>query len=382
MAVPAQPPCCVAVRSPHRLLLVGATGYTGELVARELIAAGAPFTAVGRDASRLQAAFRGGAAAPMIAADIEDPADVDKLITPDALIVNCVGPFGLRARVLARMVAERGATYVDVTGEEPFVAFSRANLDDLARNTGALLVHACAFESFPADLLACQICDPAAAYADIASYYRVPVSAVSPGTRLTARLAARGGTSTYDRGTFVPRGPGSFSRDVVLPFAGEARVAVFAPYPEVRFWPARYHTRSAASFLLLRPAEAALVGAGPAKPRRSVAAIVAHEARRRRPGPTEEQRRGHEFAVGVVATGEDGRRELATLTGRDPYGLTAAIAARASLELLGNAGAGLSGVRSPAEVFDPVSLHRLVAEDHGVRFNLGLARQVLPSSLG
>jgi short subunit dehydrogenase-like uncharacterized protein len=352
---------------PERIVLLGAAGYTGRLVGSALRSAGLPFVSAARDLSRIPEAEA------RLRVNVENPDDVGRVAQAGTLLINCVGPFLLRSRHVARAAAAAGAVYLDVCGEEPFVAFSQSELEQSARRSGALLVHACAMESFPADMLVAQMCDRRQAYEDLSAYYQLPAAGASPGTVLTMRLIAGWRTATYRDGAFHEAPPGSFTRDAEDAGIASDLTAVFAPYPEVRFWPVRYATRSASSFLLMHPAEARVLRATAAHRRvRSVENVVARHLTRKRPGPSPEERRNHHFSVAVTATARDGGRSLARLTGRDPYGLTAAIIAWAAGQLMnGNADTAASGVRAPSEVFDATGLHA----EYGEQFQLTVVRE-------
>jgi putative NADH-flavin reductase len=341
-----------------QVLLLGASGYTGRLVAEELIAERVAFTAVTRDAARLEdaRATLESAGVGVLELDVQDAAALARLITPDHLVINCAGPFQLHARDVVTAIANAGATYIDICGEASFVAWCQAELNDVAQRSGALLVHACAFESLPADMLARLLCEAALAYVDISSYYIAPAGATSPGTLLSMRLVSQATQYVYEEGEFVAQAPGTVVGEVELPFAGEARSAAFAPYPELRFWPRRYATRSAASYLLLRDMEAALMRRRSPPRARPIEELLAQHQRQARPAADAQKRRTHAFSIGVVARREDGAGDVAWLTGVDPYGFTASIAAWSCGQLLHRLASGplsATGVVGPGDVFDP-----------------------------
>lgn len=387
-----------------RICLVGAGGYTGRLVAERLLQLGVPFAAVTRAAAKLPASWREhGDAITVVEADLLDVGDVSRLVTSYRLFVNCAGPFQWYSHELVRGVALAGGAYVDVCGEAAFVAWSRSALHERAQGTGALLVHACALESLPADLLAASICEPGRHYERIVAYYILPAGAASRGTLQSMRLVASQKAHAWDDGHYVERAPGSDEGPVELAVADGIRHAIFAPYPEVQFWPRRYTVRSAGSYLLVPPLQAKLMqvrqrqgrlistgatstaaassvaeptvsregGAGPAAGADGVPATES-TGEPRRDGPAEGARRGHAFTVAVQAIAE-GADELVWLTGRDPYGVTAHAAVWAALEIAGMS-ERRAGVWGPADVLDGTRFLRAAAEwPFGVTLHRGSA---------
>lgn len=63
-----------------------------------------------------------------------------------------MGPFHKYGSGLVAACAENGTSYVDITGESPWVAEMIAAHDDKARETGAIIVPMCGFDSIPSDI--------------------------------------------------------------------------------------------------------------------------------------------------------------------------------------------------------------------------------------
>jgi short subunit dehydrogenase-like uncharacterized protein len=140
----------------HDLVVYGATGFVGELVAGYL-ADHAPaevrIALGGRSRERLEK-LRGrlGVDWPLIVADADDEIAMAKLAAAGRVVVTTVGPYLQHGRTLVRACAAAGTDYLDLTGE---VIFHRRSIDEneeLARSTGARIVHSCGFDSIPSDL--------------------------------------------------------------------------------------------------------------------------------------------------------------------------------------------------------------------------------------
>ncbi|MCF8590388.1 saccharopine dehydrogenase NADP-binding domain-containing protein [Gordonia liuliyuniae] len=138
----------------RRIILLGATGYTGSRVLNELaISGGADVVLVGRSRERLQAqADASGIDCQIVEADTAARGALDSLLSGDDVVVSTVGPFGELGREVARSVARIGGVYFDSTGEPPFIEWMFRELDERARETGALLVPAFGYDYVPGNI--------------------------------------------------------------------------------------------------------------------------------------------------------------------------------------------------------------------------------------
>lgn len=146
----------------HDIVLFGATGFTGKLVA-EYLARHAPkdvrWAIAGRNQEKLEGVKRqlvaidpALAELPVLVADGHDEASLEALVPKTRVVCTTVGPFGKHGRKLAAACARHGTHYCDITGEVPFV---RASIDEnhaKAVETRARIVHCCGFDSIPSDL--------------------------------------------------------------------------------------------------------------------------------------------------------------------------------------------------------------------------------------
>ncbi|MFC4555920.1 saccharopine dehydrogenase family protein [Georgenia faecalis] len=143
---------------PFDVVVYGASGFVGRLVAEYLAqhAAGVRVALAGRSAARLEEvrAELGPAAEgwEILTADAEDDAALAALARSTRVVATTVGPYTRHGLPLVRACAEAGTHYADLAGEVFFIRDSAARFDDVARRTGARIVHACGFDSVPSDL--------------------------------------------------------------------------------------------------------------------------------------------------------------------------------------------------------------------------------------
>lgn len=144
------------------VVVFGAAGFTGTLVVNYLsghLPREARWAIVGRTreeldtaAERLRRSAPKAAAPELLVADVTDPVEVGAIAPRSRVIVSTIGPYLERGGVLVALCAAHGTDYVDLCGEPEFVDRVFLEQNALAESTGARLVHACGFESVPADL--------------------------------------------------------------------------------------------------------------------------------------------------------------------------------------------------------------------------------------
>jgi short subunit dehydrogenase-like uncharacterized protein len=143
----------------HDLVLLGATGFVGRLVAAYL-ARNAPtgmrVALAGRSGERLEKVRSDlsgpGRDWPLVVCDSTDAEQVAALAGSTRVIATTVGPYERYGLPLVRACAEAGTHYADLTGEVLFVRDAIDAAHETAVQTGARVVNACGFDSIPSDL--------------------------------------------------------------------------------------------------------------------------------------------------------------------------------------------------------------------------------------
>jgi short subunit dehydrogenase-like uncharacterized protein len=138
------------------IIIYGATGFTGRLVAEYLVGIGATRWAMaGRSLSKLQEVrdeIGAPADTPLIAANSDDPASLTAMCERAQVVLTTVGPYQLYGGDLVAACAATGTAYVDLCGEP---AWMRKMIDAhaaAAKASGARIVFSCGFDSIPFDL--------------------------------------------------------------------------------------------------------------------------------------------------------------------------------------------------------------------------------------
>ena len=142
------------------IVLWGATGFTGQLVADYLVRnylggdAGLRLALAGRNEDKVRkvAAEIGEPELPILVGDSFDADALDAIASRAEVVISTVGPYAKYGAELVAACVRNGTDYCDLTGETQFV---RAMIDahhEEAQRTGARIVHCCGYDSIPSDL--------------------------------------------------------------------------------------------------------------------------------------------------------------------------------------------------------------------------------------
>ncbi len=139
------------------IIVFGATGYTGKLVAQHMAAAhakdGVRWAIAGRNAGKLEELRAGlGAAPDIVVADSDDTASLERMCPRTKVVVSTAGPYQLYGSNLVAACAKTGTDYIDLTGESHWIAQMIAAHEAEAKKTGARLVFSGGFDSIPFDV--------------------------------------------------------------------------------------------------------------------------------------------------------------------------------------------------------------------------------------
>ncbi|HWE70448.1 MAG TPA: saccharopine dehydrogenase NADP-binding domain-containing protein [Acidimicrobiales bacterium] len=140
----------------YDVALLGATGFTGRLIARYL-ADHAPATTrivlAGRNPDKLTSVTRGlGRTVDTVRVDVTDPSSVRALAESARVVISTVGPYIQHGEPVVAACAAAGTDYLDLTGEPEFLDLMYLKYHNTAKATGARLIHAAGFDSMPHDL--------------------------------------------------------------------------------------------------------------------------------------------------------------------------------------------------------------------------------------
>ncbi len=375
------------------LVMFGATGFTGRLVA-EYIARQRPkkWAIAGRNREKLAAL---GIDAPIVIVDAMTPADCTAVAKRTKVICTTVGPYSKYGSALVAACAQAGTHYCDLTGE---VHWMREMIDanhETAVRTGARIVHTCGFDSIPSDLgtwatqqeFIKRFGRPAS---KITAFYGESSGGLSGGTAASGFAIAEAMNDPAVRRTL--RNPHGLDPDPDAPHAKDTSKPVgwdpFLKMFYVPFFMAETNTRvvrrghalagfpwgkdflyrevmstpgNARGAIMAATITAGLAGLAAAMKRPRLRAMLQERAPKPGEGPSEEKRaRGH-WKVRFVA--EDGSDRLLYIVGDpagDPgYASTAKMLGESALCLAYDNLTSKGGCTTPAIAMDGALLERL-----------------------
>lgn len=145
----------------YDLVVFGATSFVGQIVCRYLIERyGDPgslrWAMAGRSHDKLQMLQEclGAKASGVgrLVVDARDGATLKGMCRQTRVVASTVGPYALYGEPLVQACADSGTDYCDLTGEVPWMRRMIERYSDVAKQSGARIVHCCGFDSIPSDL--------------------------------------------------------------------------------------------------------------------------------------------------------------------------------------------------------------------------------------
>jgi short subunit dehydrogenase-like uncharacterized protein len=367
----------MAQRGP--IVVYGATGYTGTLVAHELRRRGLDLVLAGRSPEKLArlADTLGGEPIPTRAVALDDDAGLRALLADAAAVIACAGPFLQHGEPVMRAAAETGTHYVDTTGEQPFMRLAWERYDAIARSSGAALVPAIGFDYLPGDLLAHLTAQGIEPLRELVLAYAPRGVRPTRGTLRSALGMLAAPSVVYEDGEWRPAPLGVPRASFAFPEPVGVQPVMRYPSGELLTVPRHVRTRRVASLITVETF-AGTPKAAPLVPLLAPAmALALHTPLQRAlepllarvpEGPSEASRARVRFTVVAEAHGEDGRTRRGVATGGDVYALTAATAVHGAA-LMSEAGYDRAGALAPAQAYDAAAFLDALAE-HGVAYEI------------
>lgn len=142
------------------IVVYGATGFTGKLVAEYLAAhykgdASLKWAMAGRSKDKL-AAVRDEIGAPkdlpLIVADASDPASLKAMVEQTKSVITTVGPYMLYGNELLAACVAAGVDYFDLCGEPTWMRQKIEQHEAAAKKSGARIMFSCGYDSLPFEL--------------------------------------------------------------------------------------------------------------------------------------------------------------------------------------------------------------------------------------
>lgn len=339
-----------------RILVLGAYGYTGSLVCKELDSKALAFDIAGRNMEKLvELKGKYSTIDSCEQVDILQETDVDRIVSQYDIIANCIGPYMETADLLLDRLARSSCLYLDLTGELDFVEQSHQKRHRIAQKHGACILHSIAFESVLSNIMLNKRSKPRTKLKALYHYYDTHGGKASPGTRLTMKLAKyRNNFHIQDEQAIatseIMKAGHSFS-----PVDGKSSVPF--TLPEISFAQWENQAINIGSFIMISSADVGFIHVSkePSKDNTERLTILEKHEKRRPKGPSVDQRKGQVFDLWLRMIHEDDRVETLHCCGKDMYYLSAEIMVYFIAAYLGKEQKP-SGVLSPSQFLGDSSI--------------------------
>jgi len=347
-----------------RIVLFGATGYTGRLTAEALVARGAKPLLAARNHEAVRDLARTLGGLEWALADVSDPPSVRALLERGDVLISTVGPFARHGDAAVSAAVDAGAHYIDSTGEPIFVRRVFERFGPAAQDAGVGLLTAIGADWVPGNLagaLALREAGDAPTAVEIGYFVTGGrgTMAISGGTRASAAgallepgFAWRDGTITTEPGgihtlTFEVSG----RRRPALSAAGSEHFTLPRLAPSLREVDVYLGTFGSATGALHTMSRGLAVALRAPAIQRAAAAATRRMMRGSTGGPDAAERAKTGMHTVAVARGGQGEQLAAVnVAGDNVYDFTAAILAWAATAAL-KGGVRGSGALGPVDAF-------------------------------
>jgi short subunit dehydrogenase-like uncharacterized protein len=209
------------------VLIYGATGYTGELIAARAASLGAKPILAGRNSAKVQAlAERLGC--PYRVVGLDDAAKLDAALAGVDVVLHCAGPFASTAAPMVDACLRTATHYLDIAGEiEVFEAL--AARDAAAKRAGVMLMPGVGFDVVPTDCLAVYLSQQLKDATHLTLAFSGSTR-LSHGTAVTS-IENVGRGMIRQQGELVQVPAASQTRDI--DFDGQTRTCITIPWGDV-----------------------------------------------------------------------------------------------------------------------------------------------------
>ena len=357
-----------------RIVLFGATGFTGELTARALVQRGARPVLAGRSADRLRAlaAQLGDLETAVVDATAAGAAaQLAALAGPGDVLVCTVGPFMRWGETGVQAALQSGAHYLDSTGEPPFIRSVFERHGPAAEAAGLGMLTALGYDYVPGNLagaLALRAAGERAVTVDVGYFVsgRGGSAQASGGTRASAVGMLTEPVYAFADGRLQTQRAARHVRDIdgrpAISIGATEQFALPRVHPglrDVNVWLGWFGPAS-------RPLQAMSAATAVATKlpgvRGAIGATASRFVKGSTGGPSAEARANARSHIVAIAADADGR-ELATirLKGVNPYDFTGGMLAWGALRAA-SGGLLAAGALGPVDAFGLDELETGVAD--------------------
>ena len=232
--------------SDKKVIVYGASGYTGRLVCEYLREFHIPFIAAGRDKARIAEALHAVPGIDSVDHEIVEVAHevgpLSELFDGASVVCNMVGPFAQHGGEVVEACLAAGAHYLDTTGEQDWLIAAEERYGQRMAEAGLLLAPGVA-QMYTTGEIAAQLCleEPGLDTLDILVFWKGMPTVASTRTILVNAALAKAyylEQNDYaewpaDAGLYTVTVPGQHETGLALPWGGTSHPVWFRRDPRV-----------------------------------------------------------------------------------------------------------------------------------------------------
>ncbi|MCC5638569.1 saccharopine dehydrogenase NADP-binding domain-containing protein [Nostoc sp. CHAB 5844] len=332
-----------------KVLLYGATGYAGKLIAEtakrqgvELILAGRNQSALMLEAEKLNFEFR--------VFSLDDSQAIAHSLQDVTVVLNCAGPFAKTARSLVDVCLQTQTHYLDIAGEVPEFQALEAR-DTEAKNAGIMLLPGVGFGVVPTDCIAVYLKSQLPTANKLTLIYETE-GGVSQGTANTVLPSLHEIGVVRKEGKLVPARPAEKKRKVdfgaglVTAVTNPWRADIVTAFHSTGIPNIETYTVFPSPVSFLMESSQYLGWLFSSSPFQNT---LANLIKKLPPGPSEEERAKGKVGVIGIAEDKSGRQVKVKLIGPEAYDFTALAAVIVLQHII--TGEVKPGFQTPASVY-------------------------------
>lgn len=232
--------------SDKKVIVYGASGYTGRLVCEYLREFHIPFIAAGRDKARIAEALHTVPGIDTVDHEIVEVAHevgpLSELFDGARVVCNMVGPFAQHGGEVVEACLAAGVHYLDTTGEQDWLIAAEERFGERMAEAGLLLAPGVA-QMYTTGEIAAQLCleEPGLDTLDILVFWKGMPTIASTRTILVNAALAKAyylEQNAYaewpaDAGLYTVTVPGQHETGLALPWGGTSHPVWFRRDPRV-----------------------------------------------------------------------------------------------------------------------------------------------------
>ncbi len=166
-----------------KILLYGANGYTGKLIAKHAKSYSLEPTLAGRNLKSIKELAE-SLQLPYEIVELEDEKKLDKIVSEHEVVIHAAGPFSRTARAMIESCIKNNVHYTDINGDISCFELAK-KYDEKAKEQNCMIMPGVGFDVVPTDCIAKLLYEQLPDASDLKIAFATIGSSISHGTATT-----------------------------------------------------------------------------------------------------------------------------------------------------------------------------------------------------